>query len=68
VSLGDELQEMLLRDMQGDPIVLDSQFGLGDREATVKDTVELTARIAVSQNRAILRLAEEIDRIAGANP
>lgn len=64
MSVKEEIEEMFRRDGEGDPLVLDEKFGLGDTKMDIKMVTELSMRLAVSERKAIIRLAEEIDKLS----
>jgi hypothetical protein len=66
MGLSEEIADMMRREMEGDPLLLEAKFGeSGERPVTNKEVLGVLARIHQAQNRAILRLADEINKLAG---
>jgi hypothetical protein len=62
VSLEEEIEEMIAAKLQADPLALEAI--LGNREVSPAEAFQLSVRMFRINNDAILRLAQEIDKLS----
>jgi hypothetical protein len=63
VSLREELEESIMRQVRALPIVLDTAVGEGDQPLRLDKALDTLQRLIAVNTSAILRLAEEIDEL-----